>query len=637
MSGQTPTPDDFWALLNAACDGNLDETQIRELAALMDSDPTARKTFIDHVQLLTDIRFLCRVERASEDTLAQVRATLPQESPPFAFLGSTSQATVGYAFHAWSLAYLAAAVILGVGLFIGSFIHVPRAENVANNALPSAPSVPNPQTEVVGLITGMVDCRWDEPKIRVFDREHVSLGRTYALASGFMEITYASGARVILQGPARYEVESARGGYLAFGKLTARIEKPGKKSGAKGERTANPTLSRSGIEPAASLALRPSSVERRESSVENREESVSPTSPSQLSTLNSGLFAVRTPTAVVTDLGTEFGVEVSKEGNTTSYVFRGAASVRLGDGSRPQGKRREVILHENEAVSVERGEGLRGPRFVGRTVAADSRAFVRRLGAPPKWLDVLDIVAGGNGTGGRRERGIDPSTGLEDPLAVTNWRDGNGQYHAVTWHPLIDGVFVPDGGSAPVQVDSAGHTFDGFPHTEAKTWGSIWPRGPDVAPKERAGDPLNWVYAMGRGQEFMPKGRGLLALNSNSGITLDLEAMRAMYWGTRPARFRATVGMADAHRVFPDVSAGLADVWVFVDGRLKLKRLHLRPQDGTTNVDVELGPSDRFLTLATTDGGDGINCDWVVIGDPVLEMTETSTNPQRKEAPKHRE
>ena len=38
-------------------------------------------------------------------------------------------------------------------------------------------------------------------------------------------------------------------------------------------------------------------------------------------------FAVRTPTATVTDLGTEFGVEVSKDGNTTSHVFRG--SVRL--------------------------------------------------------------------------------------------------------------------------------------------------------------------------------------------------------------------------------------------------------------------------------------------------------------------
>ena len=42
-----------------------------------------------------------------------------------------------------------------------------------------------------------------------------------------MEITYDSGAKVILQGPCTYEVESARGGFLSLGKLTARVEKGG--------------------------------------------------------------------------------------------------------------------------------------------------------------------------------------------------------------------------------------------------------------------------------------------------------------------------------------------------------------------------------------------------------------------------
>ena len=51
------------------------------------------------------------------------------------------------------------------------------------------------------------------------------MGRKYALASGFMEITYDTGAKVILQGPCIYEVESTTGGYLSLGKLTARVEK----------------------------------------------------------------------------------------------------------------------------------------------------------------------------------------------------------------------------------------------------------------------------------------------------------------------------------------------------------------------------------------------------------------------------
>ena len=52
----------------------------------------------------------------------------------------------------------------------------------------------------------------------------VPLGRKYELASGLMEITYDTGAKVILQGPVTYEVES-HGGYLSVGKLTGELEK----------------------------------------------------------------------------------------------------------------------------------------------------------------------------------------------------------------------------------------------------------------------------------------------------------------------------------------------------------------------------------------------------------------------------
>ncbi len=38
---------------------------------------------------------------------------------------------------------------------------------------------------------------------------------------------------------------------------------------------------------------------------------------------------------------------------------------------------------------------------------------------------------------------------------------------------------------------------------------------------------------------------------------------------------------------------------------------------------MELGPSDRFLTLVSTDGGDGPEGDWIVFGDPVLQMVPT--------------
>ena len=52
-----------------------------------------------------------------------------------------------------------------------------------------------------------------------------------------MEITYDTGAKVILQGPVTYEVES-NGGYLSVGKLTGKLEKR-ERGERRGERAAN--------------------------------------------------------------------------------------------------------------------------------------------------------------------------------------------------------------------------------------------------------------------------------------------------------------------------------------------------------------------------------------------------------------
>ena len=115
-----------------------------------------------------------------------------------------------------------------------------------------------------------------------------------------MEITYDTGAKVILQGPCTYEVESPAGGFLSVGKLTARVEKKEER------RTKNEELSAS-----RSSFLIPHSY-----------------------------FAVRTPTATVTDLGTEFGVEVSEAG--------------ADPGSRAPGRGRDARNRSTEQCSNER-------------------------------------------------------------------------------------------------------------------------------------------------------------------------------------------------------------------------------------------------------------------------------------------
>ena len=90
--------------------------------------------------------------------------------------------------------------------------------------LPTCPSAARSRLPLVARITGMVDCQWADPHTAPVGFDRVSLGRKYALASGLMEITYDTGAKVILQGPCTYEVESTTGGYLSLGKLTARVD-----------------------------------------------------------------------------------------------------------------------------------------------------------------------------------------------------------------------------------------------------------------------------------------------------------------------------------------------------------------------------------------------------------------------------
>ncbi|NLF06720.1 MAG: hypothetical protein GX594_01910 [Pirellulaceae bacterium] len=366
------------------------------------------------------------------------------------------------------------------------------------------------------------------------------------------------------------------------------------------------------------------------------------TDPSPLSSLPSPLFTVRTPTSVVTDLGTEFGVEVNESGDTTSHVFQGTVLVQagireIGDKEKKRPATAVAGGQSDHSVTLVAGQTLCvgtvhethqdsvADALVRFTQPAAPPQFARRIYTPPKVLDLLDIVAGGDGRGNRRERGIDPTSGCEDPVFIAETRRGDGVYRPVPWHRLIDGVVVPERHADRMQLDSAEHVFEGMHKNTGiagLTYGSIWARAAEIAQPRLADEVAYWVYSSAFDEKFSPEKRGMLCLHASAGITFDLEAMRKMYKETRPARFRAVVGLADVRRVLPSARAA-ADVWVFIDGRMVFERPDLRWKDGAIPVDVPLGKSDRFLTLASTDSGSGHAYDNVVFGDPVLEMAST--------------
>ena len=228
--------------------------------------------------------------------------------------GSALPGPSGYFAEGMPLAYLLATVITGLGLLIGSLVPVSHPEQVARSAAPA--SVVEPKAELVGRITGTVDCKGEKKGLGLGDsglvnKSHVALGDRFALSSGLMEITYNTGAKVILQGPATYEAESD-GGYLSAGRLTGKLEKKGGPS----------------VHP-SSFILHPSA--NPQSLIPNP-------------------FVIRTPTATVTDLGTEFGVEANGLDATKVYVFDGAVNI-----ARPNERTSETI-HAGDAVEVGAGK-----------------------------------------------------------------------------------------------------------------------------------------------------------------------------------------------------------------------------------------------------------------------------------------
>jgi hypothetical protein len=241
-----------------------------------------------------------------------------------------------------AFSYLMAVVILGTALAVAWVWKLPNAPQFVGQAVPSpSPLAPSPSARMqfVGRITGMVECEWSDPTTAVPGPVAVPLGRKYALSSGLMEITYSSGAKVILQGPCTYEVESPAGGYLSIGKLTARV-----------------------------VSSQLSVVSKSE--IQNPKSTVS--NPQSL--IPNPLFSVRTPTATVTDLGTEFGVEVDDSGSTTSHVFRGSVELRTIPAN-SSAKAVTRVMHENQSARVTVAEG--SDSLTLRDATVDLASFVR--------------------------------------------------------------------------------------------------------------------------------------------------------------------------------------------------------------------------------------------------------------------
>ena len=225
-------------------------------------------------------------------------------------------------------------------------------------------------------------------------------------------------------------------------------------------------------------------------------------------------------------------------------------------------------------------------------------AEIRRLEG--RGIDLAEIVG----------RGIDPRTGQPQPNPLGDLDDIFVNRYSTTEVPFIDGVFIPNGAADADRVlgSSSGLRLPGLPSTSGKAWDSI-----------RNGAINNQHSTELGGIDFAGPEHSLLGIHANAGITFDLqEIARTLTKSLEPSdatiRFTAKVGYFGAPGDYH------ADAWVFVDGERVAQFKQLRRQDGLQSIDIEIDATKRFLTLVSTDGGNGYSMDQIGFGDPHVKM-----------------
>jgi ferric-dicitrate binding protein FerR (iron transport regulator) len=140
---------------------------------------------------------------------------------------------------------------------------------------------------VVAHVGKLVNCRWTDSRAALSPGDPLRVGQVVRLAAGVAEIQFELGVRVVVQAPAVLTLETTKSARLERGKLSAEILAPA----ARG-------------------------------------------------------FQISTPDGDFVDQGTEFGVEVSPDGNSRVHVFQGEVDVKHGFSGKPAAPQRLLARAE---------------------------------------------------------------------------------------------------------------------------------------------------------------------------------------------------------------------------------------------------------------------------------------------------
>ncbi len=407
---------------------------------------------------------------------------------------------------------------------------------------------------VAASLYDQIGAQWNVESAGLAKGDNIRVGHL-SLIKGLAHIILADGAEVIIEGPAKVNLTTTNEIMLYHGRITANIP-----------------ISATG-------------------------------------------FTVLTANSKVIDMGTEFGMDVMKDGASEVHVLKGTVSLIAGRSGKAFAAE---ILTTGQARKVHSS--------AAKVSDIDCRyyAFVRKFNPSNGFLwrgrnlDLADVVGGGGGFGeGKHSVGFDPMTGKTVQIQDINGNQSDNQYKLATGSSYVDGVFAPDGQFKPVVITSSDIDFADCPDTNGRFWGAVF-KGAwfGTASLSRHNLSLDGkVYGLED---------SAISMHSNQGITFDLDAIRSDLPEINITVFTAKCGVSETV-LKKRSNTSRAKFWVLLDGETKYRKM-LQPEDGSDQISVDIEEGDRFLTLVVTDGGefpandDWEGRDWAFFAEPELVL-----------------
>jgi Concanavalin A-like lectin/glucanases superfamily/FecR protein len=238
-------------LCNVLIDGTLTASQRDRLSHLLSSSEEARQFYVRAMGLSASLYHYAGEMQADEMTDTPGRGGLPSIHKNW-----------------WVGLAIAASVMIALWL--------------VKNPKRGLAVAPQPR-EYVARLTASKDCQWIGAKINPNDS--ILRGQHLELSRGFAEITFDTGARIVLEGPASLDIDSAWNATLLRGTLKANV-------------------------PPEAIG-----------------------------------FAISNPSVDVVDLGTEFTMVAYPNGSSDVLVLKGAVEATAGENAAEQ----TIVLRENES------------------------------------------------------------------------------------------------------------------------------------------------------------------------------------------------------------------------------------------------------------------------------------------------